>query len=601
MTLHLLQLIYYLLIITGASLVLGGGISRLLFNNCLTGFYRLLSGFALLPVVVVYIAYTGLTRVPLLVEITGLCLAVAGIVLLYRFGGQLRVWLADPALYLWLIVPLFSLGYLLSAKACYLTGGLNNFDDLRSVALTGSFATNYLKPAFLFDFSIPISYSFYLYEWSALLYAAVQGIGMPSVPVLAVNLFVVGLFYAALAQLIRALADNPGPLAFLLVSALVTYYGFDFTMEPIWQRQHLEWWNSTQITQTASYFHWTYQYLFSGTLILLGLINLSRFIRSGDRHSALLFVLLHSAAAGYGAITFVWATLSLLMLLFVHLLGRQRMRLLKYLLPQLLPALLIALLVVLPTFPAFVGRDVIISFPIPPHFWYSFPEAGLIAQFWLNLKQLFIEVGPMILLGLISIPFWFRHADGDAAQVRRELALFASGLLLLSILSSSGHFDWFSRGLLLLVIIAALFAAELLLPWLTGQHRQLMIPLFVLMMIPQLFNFMLENQFRLQQCTPGSPMALKMNANHPLGTLFFSDEPVDLKTIQLAGRAFLGPQTGNYLITYLNRPDFLREWFAWEGSYQPCQSTPYGSNTPDGSYLQPVGGELREMRCPTNE
>ncbi len=61
----------------------------------------------------------------------------------------------------------------------------------------------------------------------------------------------------------------------------------------------------------------------------------------------------------------------------------------------------------------------------------------------------------MILLGLVSIPFWLRHDDGNASQARRELALFALGLLLISMISTSGHFDWFSRGLLLLVIIAA--------------------------------------------------------------------------------------------------------------------------------------------------
>ncbi len=604
MLFHSLLLLYYLLMLLGASMLLGQGVSRLLPQDRAGFFWPLLSGFSLVPVATVYLALIGLTKTPWLLEVLGVLLALYGGLQLFKGIGWYRVNGIGKEATLLLLVPALSLVFLLVSKSCYLEGGLNNLDDIRSVGLTGAFATNHLKPAFLYDFSIPISYSYYLYEWSALLYAMVDGIGMPSVPVLAVNLWVVALFYGAMYEVGRRLLSDHSRLAMLLLMALLSFYGFDFITGVVWEQQHLEWWNKPQLTQMASYQHWTYQYLFASALLLLGVIQLSDYFHRADARAGLRFVALFALAAGYGAIPFVWAVIALLPVTVAVLLRLRSEFPWRLSVRLILPAAFLAAVLLLPVVFAFVGREVIVEFPTMPQAWYRPEGFGGLSLLNYNLKILELEVGPLLMLGMLLLPRWYfvgsAPGGGSESEPRRDIAWFALGIVVLSLISYSRYFDWFSRGMMLFVLIAGFSAADWLWRW-GKRFSRIAVPLILLLLAPQLFNFSLEHVFRLCQCDPAPEDTKKLNAEFPLGSLFYRPGSVDVLMIKMAGRAFIGPETGNDLMTYRNSEEFLRSWIEWEHPYTPCSQTLYGGSIPDGVYFEMVDDAVRETKCPIGQ
>ncbi len=592
--LHYLLFLYMALMLLGVCGFLGQGLLRLLpMKGPLGPMHELFAGFVIAPAVFAWLGYLRVFHIPWLAEVSGVFFFIVGILFLLRLRGKLSLPRDWP---LWMLIPVLSLSLLLIGKVCYFDGGFNNHDDLRSIALTGAFAANDLKPAFPTDLSIPISYSYYAYEWSAYLYRAVRGIGLPSLPVLLINLALVAFFYRLLVDIGRQLIKDFSLHHYLLLSAILTFYGFDYLHDSVWPARHLEWWNDHQLTQFSSYLHWTSQYLFAAGLALYGFVCLRNYFDDGDKRHAWWFLILHAISAGVGAIVFVWSTLAIVIYILVLLVVGDRREIVQRLLGLAPRAVAAILLLILPVIFAFVGREVIVSFSIWPHFWFhSQDEAqnALLFNLWVTLQ----ELGPFLFAGLLLIPFgrWLDRRHGGSGFGR--LSIFLSALLLISFFSASPYFDWFTRGVLLLVIMAAYYVTALISP-LIGRQHPLVSSLFFLILTPQLFNALLEHDFRRQQCRPASQFSHQVNATVPLNTVIdYAGSSSGMLGIAMAGRAALAPGARDYLKTYRNTETFLSRRIGWRHPFSPCKRTAFGESTPGGAYARLADGKVEFMEC----
>ncbi|HFE48402.1 MAG TPA: hypothetical protein ENJ21_03720 [Chromatiaceae bacterium] len=580
-------------ILLGVGSLFGRGLLRLVPMDEGGPGRELFAGFVIAPAVFAWLGYLGVFRIPWLAEASGVFFFAAGIVFLLRLRTRPNL---PPDWPLWMLIPLLSLLLLVTGKSCYFDGGFNNHDDLRSIALTGAFAANALKPAFPTDLSIPISYSYYAYEWSAYLYRAVRGIGLPSLPVLLVNLALVAFFYRLLVDIGRKLIRGFSLHHYLLLTSILTFYGFDYLHDPVWSARHLEWWNDHQLTQFSSYLHWTSQYLFAAGLALYAFVHLRDFLDSGETRDAWWFLILHAISAGIGAIVFVWSTWAILAYILIRLIVGDRRALWRRLLKLVPRAVLVILLLMLPVVFAFVGREVIVSFSIWPHFWFHSQgesQHALLFNLWVTLQ----ELGPFLFAGLLLIPFgrWLdRQRDGSGFG---QLSIYLFALLLISFFSTSPYFDWFTRGILLLVIMAAFYITALLAPLVDGRHP-LLLSVFVLILAPQLFNAFLEHDFRRQQCRPANQFSHQINAGVPLDSvIFYPGSTRGMLGIAMAGRAALAPGASDYLKTYRNTESFLHERIGWSHPFEPCRRTAFGESTPGGGYVRLVDGKAEYMEC----
>lgn len=552
-------------------------------------------GFALLPVLVTYGAFLHLWAVPMIPEIAG---AICAIVAFWKIVPWFQAWKN----HIWnlhysiAILPAVSFLSISVGKYCHLLGGQNNGDDVRSIALTGAFATNFLKPAFPFDFSVPISYSYYLYESSAFLYSAFGGMLFPSLPVLLVNLGVVLALYAALYRISQAFFHTPASTGYILASLFITFYGFDgFRPEPYTQG-HIEWWNWLQVTQMSSVMHWVYQYLFSTILVAVGIATFAHALAHKNRDSLLMATTLSVLALGYGTFPAVWAAPAIVLgaLWFLLLHRRHGAKFLLFSLPYIAGLFLFLLL---PQAFTFLSRDTLFSLG-PARTWFGSILGTFSAQFLHQAKMLLMEFGPFLLLGMATAMLGLRKAlrlQTEQQWLRFLGSVVVTTMITLMTFSHAPVFDWFARGMMPGMLFAAFFAASFFLP-LLNTWRTATCTLLVLLLLPQGYTFFLEHYFRTRTCGFPSAATLQVHRTFPFGTVIHTDGALFQEIIH-AGRAVL---TKNYQIldAYLNDRTFLRDTVAWGEPFTPCTKTLYGRSTPSNWYIEHTPEKDTWTLCP---
>jgi hypothetical protein len=590
----------FFLCVYGTAILIGGSILsskvfRTLFpkkdHDTLT---ECILGFALLPVFVTYGAFLHIWQIPMLPEIAGAICVIVAVWEVIPWYQSLRHHRWHPNLRI-AVLPAIAFLSILIGKYCNLLGGQNNGDDVRSIALTGAFATNFLKPAFPFDFSVPISYSYYLYESSAFLYATFGGLLFPSLPVLLVNLGVVLALYAALYRVARTFFPYQGQTGYIIASLFLTFYGFDgFRPEPYTQG-HIEWWNWLQVTQMSSIMHWVYQYLFSTVLVGLGIATFASALAHKQREALYTAALLCLLAFGYGTFPAVWAAPAIL-LGAAWFLALHRWNAVTFFL-RCFPSITgLSLFAFLPQAFTFVSRDTLFSLG-SPRTWFGGIPAPLPLQVLHQSKMLFMEFGPFLLLGMVVGMLALRRARPQTEQqwLRFIAAAVIAVMVFLMTFSHAPVFDWFARGMMPGMFFAAFFAAATCLP-LLKQWRIATCALLFILLLPQAYTFFLEHYFRTRTCGFPSEATLKVHRDFPFGTVIHTDGALFQEIIH-AGRAVL---TKNYQIldAYLNDRSFLRDTVAWSEPFTPCTKTLYGRSTPSGWYVEHTSEKDTWALCP---
>ena len=591
---------YASFVLIGASYSSASLLSFVFFKKRLEKKFYLPIGFSIFPVFVVYLSFLKITKKPLIIQILGICFAVYGLWLFVSFikNNKKKIFMRKNLL-VWSI-PLVAILALFIAKYCYLTGGINNEDDLRSVVLTGSFASNSLKPAFPFDFSIPISYSYFLFETTAFLYSTVKGVSYPSVHVLAVNILVAILFYYILFLVSSNIFMDKKRKKFFLVTLFITFYGFDGLMKYVYGgAMHIEWWNKhPQITQLSSYFNFVYQYLWTASIIILSLLFLKRFFESSNRRNWYIFTILILLSAGHGTIPFVWIAFSIPVILIIYI-AKKRNKAFKNLVSCIPISIFWFAFILFPLFFTFVNREVIFHFAAPAFWFHRNASLPFLQALSLNIQTTFIEFGPFLLIGImLSIRNLFKKKDWEYKNLFLfSLVIFVS--LFLMTCTQSFYFDWFSRGVLIATILSAFFAAKFFYSLVFNKKSNLLFMLFVLfilLILPQVYTFFLENYFRTKTWIPPTAEAQRINKLYELGIVFYSRQSKyeDIFIFGQAGRALLS-QT-DYIPHYRNKESFLIKKLKWR-EYTPCSETLYGDNTPSGRYFEIKGPNFRLKQC----
>lgn len=468
-------------------------------------------------------------------------------------------------------------------KWCYLSGGINNTDDIRSITLTSAFAANYLKPAFVYNFSIPISYSYNLYEISAFLYAIVSGSGWPSVTLVVTSTAAIVLFYLVYALFLQTAFPQRSPLAVLVGLASITFYGSDiFIYKAAISHQHSEGWNPYQISQMATYQQWVYQYLISMGFALGALCALAEYNRQPHRHWLYAAAACTGFALTFGAITGVWLVAACgVLALFTLALNR---RAIVPALPCLPIILAIAAFILYPQFYTFVGRDTIVSLQEPSLWYRRIPLEHASLRDWVNeFNILRNELGFMLIVGFMAIPLM-----GWDALRRREWGLLAAfamciaAMLGLSLTSAPASApDWFWRGGNLLLTVGASVASV----WLYEKLRVRMSVRWLhvgatLLLAPGMLNYMAENKLRYETCTPAAHAAYKINRAVALNDVIVSKGAYYKFDILLGGRSFYSNHEKDYSTTYRNYDAFLTRTLGYRPDSPPCRVTRFGMALP---------------------
>ena len=477
---------------------------------------------------------------------------------------------------------------------CYLHGGINNGDELRSITLTVSFAANYLKPAFPFNFSIPISYSYYLYQIPAFLYASLSGYRWPSPAVAITGVMAIIMFYAIFALYIRAAFADRGKYTVVIALLCVTFFGLDifvFTdMRDAWIYPELfkpprpamnlsvDHWNGMQVTSMAAYHHWVYQYLLSLAYALAALYALGQYWYQGHRQWLYTGIACTGFCLTFGAITGVWLCAAMALYAAVGF---------CFLPQRIVPALrcvpvgtIMLLAIMLPQFFTFIGRDALVEWTAPVA-WFTRENIG-----WQSAKENLLmsgkELGPLLMLGCLMIPFY-----GWAAVRRKQYFLIAP--LCMAIICVAGATftrafwnDWFWRGSNLFLIAAAAVGTVWLYERLRRRVRaRLLHTLIGLCLIPGAVNYAAETYTRWCACeVPSADIGL-INEAVDVHSVFFDRKFSNNDTL-LAGRIYFDNDPHNFSKGYRNSDYFLGRWLRMPSVQMPCDRTWFGTPLPGG-------------------
>lgn len=589
-----LLLIYFLLIGLGASLASARLLTRILGLPGASFGMRLFFGFGIFPVIISWLGFAGFFRIPYSEVASGAVLAAYGVWWIMLGIRQRRFpvlsmgeWLEKAPPYLLVVVLVF---ITFMAKTCYLTGGINNFDDMRALAMTSSFSANYLKPAFPLNPSVPISYGYYLYETAAFFYAAVAGYGWPSTAVLAVNLYAVIFFYIAFWHAIRPYEGAMPRWGAFVAMLSVTFFGLDslFFSERVLEARHIDWWNRMQVSQMATYFNWVYHYLLAAGFVLGGCYCFSMLCKTKQLNWLVVAALSFALAPCYSALTGAWAVPLVFILVIACLYCVPNIALLLVKRPITIGIIVLCgIFVLLPQFFTFSYRPIFAGFSAVPQWWFS--RATVFPWNWdeaiPNTYVGFIEYGPLLFIGIPLIPCLLL-----AGLKRRSMPWIALGAMgMIGILglffTTSPLADWFWRGgsLYITIISAAAFAwgCTLIVPYLSPV---LFLILIAFGIVPGFLNFMTEQRFRTLACVEPSASTIAYNGRTNLHDVIISGSlHVDPEPFFQVGRL---PLVASPLLNhYGNSWTLLVDILGWDTQFTPCTQTHFGSSTPSGYYV----------------
>lgn len=535
--------------------------------------------------IISWLGFLGVFRIPYLAQIVGLLWACYALYGQRQIRGVLRsAYEYEPAGAVFVVLIL---AVCLIPKYCYFYGGFNNTDDVRSIVATVSFAANYLKPAFLFDFSIPLSDGYYSYQLSAFLYAAVGGYHWPSIALIPTSLAAIGFFYAILIIYLKAAFPGHGRYAILIGLLCVTFYGLDIFADPgSAARGHIEWWNLLQLTQMASYHNWVYKYLLAMGFGLAALYSFEHYRKTKHSHWLYATVALTAFAPTFGVITGVWLCGVIALVLILTLCHSPK--LIANLLWHTPGAVLIVAIIALPQILTFIGRETFVQL-ISPVLWFtrvSVADATLM-QWWVNVRYFWYEMGLLLLAGLFALPFLGYAALRQKQNFQAMIFCMAIIAFIGASITYTELYDWYWRGCNLLITVCAAVAVV----WLY-EHLRERTPALVLHAViglglwPGIMNYNMETYFRWNACAPVTdPVAIFINRTVDLHSVFRAEAPIWPRTMILGGRAYYDSTPGGLYSLSKNSPAFLARYFDVPYKQNICDKTRFGSALPNNTMI----------------
>jgi hypothetical protein len=596
--------LYFLLILIGASDLTGMLLSWAVFTGDLPREYSFPLGFGVFPVLIAYGGFFGLWRLPGLGPVLAAGCAIVGGVVATRVLMTLD-WRSHLKTYWWIYaIPLCALLLLAVVKTGYLFGGTSDGDEAgRSIMLTSAFASNALKPAFPLDFSMPIVYPYYLFETAAFLYFGIQGYLLPSIALLVITLFAIGLSYYVLFLSCELVFRKDQKKKFVLAAAFLTFSSLHWFNEKLAFAPFVAW----QVQPISEYFHSGYHYLYGVLAGLLGIAFLSEYMRGKEKRFWLLALICFCLSFGYSGISFAWIAFGVGALLLNFVIEKRFMAVREFL-PVLPMTCAVALFLVLPQFSNFLPRfNPTFSFSWP-HLWFlrdaervvasyhgSFP---LFTMLWVGLAIPLVNTGVFVMAGFgmafLAVTDWFlRRADEEWQRLLPVSTMLVMSALLLTMTSSITG-DWFSRGFLVPTVFSCMIAAQLFHP-LFFEKRNAWAAVVLVILIVQAFSVFKEHTGKIADVA--GDFAVQINQHYPLGTVFYQSQfDESAEHIQLAGRAVTTTPPPGYA-AYLNHPDVLQKVFGVTVGFGPCGRSVYGVSMPLGWYIQRKNGQLETDYC----
>ncbi len=590
----------YVLTLIGASAATGG-ILACVFQEKIPQAYRFPLGFALFPVLVSYGGLANLWRaVPFLSTIVAMAAFVYGIVVTVRCVRKIngtvirRNW--------WIVaVPVGVILMLLITKFAYLMGGRSGGDETRSILFVSSFASNALKPAYPFDFSLPVAYPYYLFQTGAFLYHAASGVLLPSIALLATTLVAVGLSYRVLFLTVTHLFTERPDRKFFLAACMLTFSGFYGLKETF----HLLPFIRLQAQPMSEYLHSGYHYLWGVALAVWGMALLGSYVREGGKTALLLAILLLCLSFGYSGISGIWAGFGAIVVV-LHSLIEKPNRIVPLLrsVPATLAIVVFALLPqlfsVLPRF------DEPFAFSLP-HFWLLRDAQLFMTQngsgafsLWRLLLAgpliILSNTGPFILaaMGMCLIAVTRRYTRDAEWERLFPLAVTVVVALFLLTFTTTVKTDWYSRGVLVPTIFGAIIGGKLFSP-LFFHGKRLIAAAMTLLLGIQAVSALLEQTMHISHA-PEFEVAREINETYPLGTIFYEPEFVYGTYVLTAGRAVVTKPPVAF-ISYIPHWDLLARLGKVQ-AYAPCLHSFYGSSTPDNQFVFMRKGGWTVEECP---
>ena len=551
--------------------------------------------FGLWPVFFSWTGFIGLYRIPHIAECMGAAFALYFIAKYYSRRSNIRRWLIESTHYNAIALGIIFLITQLLVQHCYFTGGVNNWpdDQVRGLSFTSAFAANYLKPAHPIDLSIPLSYGYYLFEYTAFLYSAVDGYSWPSITLLIASIISIAIFYFAFLKLLRIFLpapQKPGTELFALMA--VTFYGFDIFVYPEAPLvHHIEWWNPVQITQMASYWNWVYHYLASAALSMTGLVCLHDALTQKRRDLLITSAAFMCLGPTFAPTTGIFFILVGMLTLTLSLATQYRTDIPRWFFHNTLalsPTILFLMIaILLPQLFTFWGREEYLHLLKTPVLWFSrTPVASASMAQWITFGVVLIaELGTVLFIGLLATPFYI----WKMRKFFPFATLTALSLLIVIILSEfsteAQTNDWYWRsGGFGIILLCPIIATWLFTRWMPdGKPKRTIYWLFMLLLFaPCAFNFYSELRFRYDSCNEPAPFLADINRNTDLHTAI-SRTPFDSGLVYFAGRIAVMPGNSakEFLSIYSLSNPFLKQWFGYNGEMRPCKSTWYGSSTPN--------------------
>lgn len=601
---------YYLLETAGALYALTRMARRLLPLPEAPGWMHPLLAVGIFPVLVTWGGIAQLWKTfPTLAPLTGLALAVYGLFLLLRHGPalwtQLRSYLRNADVLQWCLILLSLLlfaGFFIP-HLCYFNGGDNNGDDtVRGIAYTTGFMANWLKPAFPTDFSIPISYSYYQYQWSAFLYLSVDGYSWPTIPLLVAVFMSIACFYIVVPRCIAEFLDRPGIGALLVCIITLSVVGPDFILNGkavgTWPSQlFFGWWDLTsRLMGVANTANWESHYLLGTAYGLAAFVCLKRALAGGSPRFLAMGGIYLCFALTVATLTGVFYCVVAACTAAILAAGRWlRMGTILHAIPV---TALAAACILLPQYYTFAGRAVYLSMG-PAMLWWTLTPAS--QSTWMDwvivISKMLVFMGPLLFIGLASLPFYLFHSRKMPFRIAAVGSMLLGTFVSMTFIRAQS-FDWIVRsGQACIIILGTLGVA-----WLFGECRKhkllrnAVIPVFILLAVAGSDNFYFESRERYHWCGPASPLAQQLNKTIAPHTAIAKLDGGDNNALAFTGRMTLPiPGVLGNVTVYRHPTYFLRRNFGWKDPPDPCYVSWFGPTVPNAraAFVRKEGKDLK--------
>lgn len=588
--------IYYGLILVGASFA-SANVFRIPILRNVPKSYQTFLGFSLFPVMVTWLSFTKIWFLPMVTIVCGGILGAFGLWMIVRRAKYVReLTLADIGGW---IVPIVTLTILLIAKWGYMYGEHTHHDELRSALFTSTFASNGLKPAYPFDWSLPLAYPFYMFTITAFLHASTGGMLLPTVSLFTVALVSIALTYGCMRLICRDVFPERERLAFILASLIFTVS----TLQCIDAA-------SQKLTAPPQdillFFHAGYHYLWGGVLGCLGLVALWNAIRNAKRELWLLTILCFALSFTFSGITAVWFAFAALPVLFLGCVRHRRQCWTLFYSQETIVGFLGALLILLPQFANFLPRYAATFYFSAPHVWFPRDVAAFLLKTHLPRVTGAILFDALTLLTTFGIPICaglcsaIVCARSYLRSKRDQMTVFCLGALTSIVLltfTDGPSGDWFGRGPLAITFIGTFLATSLFLPFFSKRSWNLCTMLLGMVFVVQIGAFALRLRDNPSSLPKYPDLVQAIHTHTSLREILYVDHYGDIaESIIWAGRSVIThpPQA---FVAYLNHRHVHDALKLPQYSFKPCRESWYGKNTPQDQFIHLSNKAMQDVPC----